>query len=54
MSGHNDFPEFEMDDGHARTKWMRYGEDSAYTIGLGYGFDMLKCSSGGESKGLAP
>jgi hypothetical protein len=33
MSGHNDFPEFEMDDGHEKTKWMRQGDDSAYTVG---------------------
>ena len=33
MSGHNDFPEFEMDDGQERTKWERRGEDSAYTVG---------------------
>lgn len=33
MSGHNDFPEFEMDDGNEKTKWMRRGEDSAYTVG---------------------
>ena len=33
MSGHNDFPEFEMDDGNKKTTWMRRGEDSAYMVG---------------------
>ncbi|MGH8661133.1 MAG: hypothetical protein ACREUB_05145, partial [Burkholderiales bacterium] len=30
MSGHNDFPEFEVDDGGARTSWAREGDDSWY------------------------
>jgi len=33
MSGHNDFPEFEIDDGKAKTRWMRQGDDPAYTVG---------------------
>ncbi len=33
MSGHNDFPEFEVDDGTARTQWMRLGDDSVYIVG---------------------
>lgn len=33
MGGHNDYPEFEMDDGVAKTRWGRLGEDSAYTPG---------------------
>ena len=33
MSGHNDFPEFEVDDGTIRTQWMRLGDDSAYIVG---------------------
>jgi hypothetical protein len=35
MSGHNDFPEFEIDDGQIKTKWMRRGEASAYVVGRG-------------------
>ena len=33
MSGHNDFPEFEVDDGTVRTQWMRLGDDSVYFVG---------------------
>lgn len=33
MSGHNDFPEFEVDDGTARTQWMRRGDDTVYIVG---------------------
>ena len=33
MSGHNDFPEFEVDDGKAKTKWARVGTDSEYVVG---------------------
>ncbi len=33
MSGHNDFPEFEIDAGETKTQWMRQGEDTAYTVG---------------------
>lgn len=33
MSGHNDFPEFEIDDGVTKTQWMRQGDDAAYTVG---------------------
>lgn len=33
MSGHNDFPEFEVDDGKAKTKWVRVGTDSEYVDG---------------------
>ncbi len=33
MSGHNDFPEFEVDDGTEMMRWERRGEDSAFTVG---------------------
>ena len=33
ISGHNDFPEFEVDDGTEKTHWERRGEDSAFTVG---------------------
>ena len=33
MSGHNDYPEFEVDDGVSRTQWTREGPDAAYVIG---------------------
>ncbi|GEM_PF-4029771 len=33
MSGHNDFAEFEIDDGKTKTRWMRQGDDAAYTVG---------------------
>jgi hypothetical protein len=34
MSGQgNNFPEFEMDDGRQKSRWMRVGEDSAYKVG---------------------
>ena len=33
MSGHNDFPEFEIDDGKTKTRWMRQGDDAVYTVG---------------------
>ena len=33
MSGHNDFPEFEVDDGMTKTKWQRFGDPSAYSVG---------------------
>jgi hypothetical protein len=33
MSGHNDFPEFEVDDGNSKTRWERYGEESEYLEG---------------------
>jgi hypothetical protein len=32
-SGHNDFPQFEVDDGTRKTDWVREGDDSAYVIG---------------------
>ena len=33
MSGHNDFPEFEIDDGKELTKWTREGNDGRYAVG---------------------
>ena len=33
MSGHNDFPEFEIDDGKEKTQWERRGIEEAYTVG---------------------
>src|SRR5664280_1126737 len=33
MSGHNDFPEFEVDDGSSRTQWERRGDDDWYVVG---------------------
>ena len=33
MSGHNDYPEFEIDDGQEKTQWTREGKDEAYVIG---------------------
>ena len=33
MSGHNDFPEFEVDDGNSKTRWERYGKESEYLEG---------------------
>jgi len=33
MSGHNDFPEFEVDDGSSRTQWERFGDDDWYVVG---------------------
>jgi len=33
MSGHNDFPEFEMQNENGKTTWMRYGVDEAYKVG---------------------
>jgi hypothetical protein len=35
MSGHNDFPEFEIDDGKQKTQWERRGIEEAYTVGRG-------------------
>jgi hypothetical protein len=32
-SGHNDFPQFEVDDGTRKTDWVREGDDSYYVIG---------------------
>jgi len=32
MSGHNDFPEFEVDDGARKTSWERRGKDSLYIV----------------------
>jgi hypothetical protein len=33
MSGHNDFPEFEIDDGNSKTQWERFGDESKYIEG---------------------
>jgi len=33
MSGHNDYPEFEVDDGTERTQWTREGPHDAYVVG---------------------
>ncbi len=33
MGGHNDFPEFEMDDGQEKTCWERKGKDEMYQVG---------------------
>ena len=33
MSGHNDYPEFEIDDGGSTTSWTRLGVDSEYIVG---------------------
>lgn len=33
MAGHNDFPEFEVDDGSKKTSWERKGRDDLYVVG---------------------
>lgn len=33
MSGHNDFPEFEIESNEGKTTWMREGIDAAYKVG---------------------
>jgi hypothetical protein len=33
MSGHGDFPEFEVDDGSSRTQWERFGDDAWFVVG---------------------
>ncbi|MDQ5826475.1 MAG: hypothetical protein M3441_19970 [Chloroflexota bacterium] len=33
MSGDNDYPEFEIDDGQHKSHWSRVGDDSEYVIG---------------------
>ncbi len=33
VSGHNDFPEMQIDDGHEKTTWMRQGKDEMYEVG---------------------
>ncbi len=33
MSGHNDWPEFEIDDGRDKTRWTREGNDEMYQVG---------------------
>src|SRR5262245_57346615 len=30
---HNDYPEFEVDDGQSRTSWTRQGPDEEYVVG---------------------
>ena len=41
MSGHNDFAEFEVDDGVARTSWGRQGDDSWYVVGRSVQIDYV-------------
>lgn len=41
MSGHNDFTEFEVDDGGARTAWARQGDDSRYEVGRSVQIDYV-------------
>ena len=41
LSGHNDFPEFEVDDGSARTTWARQGDDSYYQVGCAVQVDYV-------------
>jgi hypothetical protein len=52
MSGHNDYPEFEIDDGQEKTRWTREGKDEAYVIGrrvkLKYVFQKPKKAFGGK------
>jgi hypothetical protein len=52
MSGHNDYPEFEIDDGRERTQWTREGKDEAYIVGRGirlvYVFQKPKRTFGGK------
>lgn len=52
MSGHNDYPEFEIDDGQKKTQWTREGKDEAYVVGrrikLMYVFQKLKRGFGGK------
>lgn len=33
MSGHNDFPQFEVDDGEEKTQWIREGDEREYLLG---------------------
>jgi hypothetical protein len=33
MSGHNDWPEFEIENEEGKTSWTREGADSAYGVG---------------------
>ena len=33
MSGHNDWPEFEIDSGREKTSWTRVGNDEFYKVG---------------------
>jgi len=52
MSGHNDYPEFEIDDGQEKTCWTRDGKDEAYIVGkrvkLKYVFQKPKRAFGGK------
>jgi hypothetical protein len=40
-SGHNDYPEFEVDDGADRTQWTREGPDDAYVVGRAIQIDYV-------------
>ena len=33
MSGHNDWPEFEIDAAGTKTRWTREGKDEMYKVG---------------------
>jgi len=33
MSGHNDYPEFEIENNHGKSTWTREGIDEAYKVG---------------------
>jgi hypothetical protein len=33
MSGHNDYPEFEIENNEGKTTWIREGTDKAYKVG---------------------
>ncbi len=54
MSGHNDFPEFEMDDGVEKTKWMRRGENPAYIAGRRIRIRYVEMKWKRPLKGLGP
>ena len=41
MSGHNDYPEFEVDDGVERTQWPREGSEDAYVVGRAVQIDYV-------------
>jgi len=41
MSGHNDFAEFEVDDGVTRTSWAREGDDTWYEVGRSVQIDYV-------------
>jgi hypothetical protein len=54
MSGHNDWPEFEMDSEGRRTRWTREGDDDFYEVGRRVRVDYVEQRFKRALRGIGP